>query len=63
MIWGGQSSFTMCRLNLKFKLLGEILVNDTGGVQSSYIMCRLNLNFTILGEILVRFSLHMVKDD
>ena len=27
----GQSSLTMCRLNLKFKILGEILVCHTGG--------------------------------
>ena len=30
-ILGGQSSLTMCRLNLNLKILGEILVSDTGG--------------------------------
>ena len=29
--WGGQSFLTMCRLNLNFKILGEILVSHTGG--------------------------------
>ena len=47
---GIQSSFTMCRLNLNFKILGEILIL---GDQSSLTMCKLNLNFKILGEILV----------
>ena len=28
---GGQSSLTMCRLNMNFKILGEILVSHTGG--------------------------------
>ena len=28
---GGQSSFTICRLNLNFQILGEILVSHTGG--------------------------------
>ena len=41
----------MCRVNLNFIILGEILVSHTGG-QSSFTMCRLNLNFKILGEIL-----------
>ena len=49
----GQSSLTMCRLNLKFKILGEILVSHTQVGQSSLTMCRLNLNLKILGEILV----------
>ena len=30
-IWGHQSSFTMCRLNLNFQIVGEILVSHTGG--------------------------------
>ena len=37
-IWdgvGGQSSFATCRLNLNFKILGEILVGHMGG-QSSF---------------------------
>ena len=50
---GGQSSLTMCRLNLNFKILSEILVCHTWGGQSSVTMCRLNLNFKILSEILV----------
>ena len=61
---GDQSSLTMCRLNLNFKILGEILVYHGGGGhtltmlgarggQSSLTMCRLNMNFKILGEILV----------
>ena len=50
--WVDQSSLTMCRLNLNFKILDEILVCHVGG-QSSLTMCRLNLNFKILGEILV----------
>ena len=28
---GGQSSFTICRLNLNFKILGELLVCDSWG--------------------------------
>ena len=28
---GGQSSLTMCRLNLNFKIIGEILVRPTWG--------------------------------
>ena len=44
---------TMCRLNLNFKILGEILVRHNLGDQLSLTMCRLNLNFKILGEILV----------
>ena len=52
-LWGHQSSLTMCRLNLNFKILGKILVCHTQGAQSSLTMCRLNLNFKILGEILV----------
>ena len=43
----------MCKLNLNFKILGEILVCHTWGGQSSVTMCRLNLNFKILSEILV----------
>ena len=50
---GGQSSFTICRLNLHFIILGEILVGHTGGGQSSLTMCRPNLNLKILGKILV----------
>ena len=49
----GQSALTMCRLNLKFKILGEILVIHTQVGQSSLTMCRLNLNLKILGELLV----------
>ena len=44
--------FDIARLNLNFKILGDILVVHLGG-QSSLTMCRLNLNFKILGEILV----------
>ena len=47
-IWmmdGGQLSLTMCRLNLNYKILGELLVCHTGEQgQSSLTMCRLNLN-------------------
>ena len=43
----------MCRLNLKLKILGEILVIHTQVGQSSLNMCRLSLKFKILGEILV----------
>ena len=50
---GGQSSVTKCRLNLNFKILGQILVSHTLGGQSSLTMCRLNLNLKIIGEILV----------
>ena len=32
---GGQSSFTMSRLNLNWKILGEILVSQTGGSLST----------------------------
>ena len=49
---GVQSSLTICRLNLYFKILGELLVCHMGG-QSSFTMCTLNLNLKILGEILV----------
>ena len=52
--WGeGKSTFTMPRLNLNLKFLGEILVSSTGGGQSSFTMSRLNLILKILGEILV----------
>ena len=67
--WWGQSSLTMCRLNLNLKILGEILVSHTGGGgQSSFTMSRQSHLFKVIGEILVkilnsRFSLHMVKDD
>ena len=49
----------MCKLNLNFKILGEIMVCHTGildwGVEGNLLlaMCRLNLNFKILLEILV----------
>ena len=43
----------MCRLNLNFKILGEILGSHTLGVQSSLTMWKLYINFKILGEILV----------
>ena len=49
---GAQSSLTMCRLNLNFKILGEMLICHTQVAQSSLTMCRLNHNFKILGEIL-----------
>ena len=52
-IWGGQSSFTMFRLNLKWKYLGEILVCNPGGCQSSFTISRLNPNLKNLGDILV----------
>ena len=43
----------MCRLNLNFKILGEILFGHVG-VQSSLTMWKpIYLNFKILGEILV----------
>ena len=50
-LWkGGQSSFTMSRLNLNLKILGEILVSNPGGRgQSSFTMSRVNLNLKILG--------------
>ena len=48
----GQSSFTMCRLKLDFKILDEILVGHTRGI-NHLLMSRLNLHFKILGEILV----------
>ena len=51
-IWGVNHLLAMCRLNLNFKILGEILVGHMGG-QSSFAMCWLNLNFKILGEIVV----------
>ena len=47
----GQSSLTMCTLNLNFKISGKIMGSQWGG-QSSLTMCRLNLNFKISGEIL-----------
>ena len=50
---GGVSHLSLSRLNLNFKILGEILVSHTLGGQSSFTMCRLNLNFKILVEILV----------
>ena len=49
---GDLSSLTMCRLNLNFKIVGELLVCHMGG-QSSLTMCRLNLNIKNVGEILV----------
>ena len=52
-ISGGQSSLTMCRLDLNFKILCEILICHTQGIQSSMTMCRLNLNFKILCKILI----------
>ena len=51
-ILGGHSSLNMCRLRMKFKILGEILVIHTQVGQSSLTMCRLNLNLKILGELL-----------
>ena len=42
----------MCRLNLSFIILGEILGSHTLGGQSSFTMCKLYMNFKILGEIL-----------
>ena len=53
----GQSSLNMCRLSLKFKILGEILVIHTQVGQSSLTMCRLNLNLKILDELLVIHTL------
>ena len=44
---------TMCRLNLNFKILSEILVGHTWGVNCFLTMYRLNFNFKILVEILV----------
>ena len=44
---------TMCRLNLNFKILSEILVGHTWGGQLFLTMYRLNFNFKILNEILV----------
>ena len=43
----------MSKLYLNFKILGKILVGDTGGWVSHLSMSRLNLYFKILGEILV----------
>ena len=66
---GGQSSLTMCRLNLNLRILGEIMVRHTGGGgQSSFTMCRLKLKFKTFTSISpailkLTFSLHMVKDD
>ena len=42
----------MCRLNLNFKISGEILASQGAGGQSSLTMCTLNLNFKISGKIL-----------
>ena len=50
---GGSISFDHVQANLKFKILGEILVIHTQVGQSSLTMCRLNLNLKILGELLV----------
>ena len=49
---GGQSSFTMCRLNLNFKFLGEILGSHAGGGSIIFDHVQANMNFKILGEIL-----------
>ena len=46
----------MSRLNLNFKILGEILDSDTGRV-SHLSMSRLNLNFKISGEMVVSDTL------
>ena len=36
--WGGQSPFTMSRLNLSWKILGEILIGQMGGLIISHQM-------------------------
>ena len=48
----GSIIFEHVQANLKFKILGEILVIHTQVGQSSLTMCRLNLNLKILGELL-----------
>ena len=52
MIWG-INHVSMCRLNLNFKILGEIQVGNNGEGVNHLSLSRLNLNFKILGEILV----------
>ena len=47
---GDQSSLTMCRLDLNFKISGKILGSE--GDQSSLTMCSLNVSFKISGKIL-----------
>ena len=42
----------MSKLNLKFKIFGEILVGNNGGV-NHLSMSKLNLQFKIFSEILV----------
>ena len=49
---GGQSSFTMPRLNLKFKILGEILVTPNGGV-NHLLMSMVTLILKIVPETMI----------
>ena len=50
-MWGHQSSLTMCRPDLNFKILcKDPCLSYLWGHQSSLTMCRLNLNFKILGR-------------
>ena len=53
---GLQSSLTMCRLYLNYKILCVMLICHTQGAQSSLTMCRLKMNFKILGRILVHHN-------
>ena len=48
-IWGG-NHLSMSRLNLKFKIYGELLVGDIRGVNHLF-MSKLNLKFKIFSEI------------
>ena len=41
----GNHLLAMCRLNLNYKILGEILVGHMWGVNHLLTICRLNLNF------------------
>ena len=50
-MWG-VNHLSMHKLNLKFKIYGELLVGDTGGV-NHLSMSRLNLKFKIYSELLV----------
>ena len=52
-IWGVNNLLALCKLNLNFKILGEIMVWSYGRFNLLLAMCRLNLNFKILLEILV----------